>query len=147
MGCGINMENRMKRKLYQHIASRLQAMENCDKSGNAEWLDRHERALHVLCRDYLPRGSGFDNGTTLMEGSKPNRLVFITAYHHMNEGGYYDGWTNHTVIITPDLASGFNVRVTGRDRNDIKDYVGDSFHEALSQEIDDADIAEIANAA
>jgi hypothetical protein len=45
----------------------------------------------------------------------------------MNEGGYYDGWTEHQVIITPSLQHGFDVRVTGQDRNEIKDYLAELF--------------------
>lgn len=127
----------MKRKLYQHIASKLQAVENCIKLGNHDWRDVHADAIDDLVMRYLPRGSGFDNGTTLGGDSQPNKLVFDTAYHHMNDNGYYDGWTEHAVIVTPDLASGINIRVTGRNRNDIKDYIADTFLHALTQEVDD----------
>lgn len=130
----------MKRPLYRHIASRLQAMENCQQANNLEWLGRHGDVLEKLCRDYLPRGSGIDAGTTLDNISHAGRLVFNTSYHHMNEHGYYDGWTEHTVIVTPSLLNEFDLRITGRDRNDIKDYLYDVFAEVLMQEIDDAGI-------
>ena len=124
-------------KTYQVIAQTLQAIENCRQSGNQEWLDRHEERLHDILEDF-PSGSGFDNGTKLDEDrSTPNRLIFTTAFHHMNEGGMYDGWTDHEVIVTPDLAFGFVLRITGRDRNQIKDYIGEMFHYCLS-----ADVAE-----
>ncbi len=124
------------RKLYQQIASTLQAIENCRKSGNAEWEVKHESTIDSLVADYMPSGSGIDNGTTLDNDSTPNKLIFTTAFHHMNDGGMYDGWTEHRVIITPDLASGFDIKVTGRDRNDIKDYLAETFHQALDAEIE-----------
>lgn len=46
----------------------------------------------------LPSGSGFDAGTRI-EKSSDFSVVFFTEYHHMNEMGYYDGWTKHTVKI------------------------------------------------
>ena len=123
----------MSEKLYQTIAQLVQARENCKKSNNREWLDKHESRITDLVKSFLPSGSGFDNGTQIdLDESTPNRLVFHTAYHHMNDGGYYDGWTEHSVIVTPDLASGFDLRITGRDRREIKDYIGEVFHHALS---------------
>lgn len=132
----------MKRKLYQHFASRLQAMQNCAKDRNVEWYDKHETVIERLCKNHMPSGSGFDNGTTLDPvASIPDRLVFSTAYHHMNEAGYYDGWSDHRVVVRPSLAHGFTLHITGRDRNDIKDYIADVFNTALAEEIDDTEIA------
>ena len=86
--------------------------------------------------DDLPSGSGWDCGTKLdYEKSNPDKLVFYGSYHHMNENGMYDGWTEHTIIVTPSLAFGFDVKITGRDRNDIKDYLGEMFQHALSEPV------------
>jgi hypothetical protein len=123
--------------LYQILANSLQAMRNCQETNNIEWRDRHEDTIIKLVERYLPSGSGFDNGTKFdFDRSNPNRLVFTTSFHHMNENGYYDGWTEHTVIITPSLVSGFESRITGRDRNEIKDYIGETFHHALGQDVE-----------
>ncbi len=128
----------MKGPLYKHIASALIAIENCRKDGNNEWFARHNSRLDHIERNYLPSGSGVDSGTKIdREKSRENRIVLTTAVHHMNEHGSYNGWTDHEVIITPDLFFDFNVRITGRDRNDIKDYLGGVFSSALSEEIDD----------
>lgn len=117
-------------KFYSRIANKLVAYDNCVKSGNNEWLVKHERELNELVENYLPIGSGFDNGTKFNWGeSNRNKLVFDTAFHHMNEGGYYDGWTEHKVIITPDLLFGFNIKITGRNRNDIKEYITQMFND------------------
>lgn len=128
--------------LYKRLASALQAIENCAKSGNAEWQARHDDTIKNLCRDYLPCGGGFDSGTTFnFDDSKPQRLVLQTSFHHMNEHGYYDGWTEHAVIITPCLFSEFNVDVRGRDRSGIKDHIAETFAQALRQEIPDSALA------
>jgi hypothetical protein len=125
----------MKTPLYQQIASLLQAIKNCQETDNKEWQEKHVVALDQLIKLYLPSGSGFDLGTTInLEKSTPDKLVFETAFHHMNEDGYYDGWTNHTVIITPSLSVAFYTLVTGKNKNDIKDYVADCFCCALTTE-------------
>lgn len=133
----------MKRKLYQHIAARVAAMENCRATKNGEWLSRHRSAIEWLAKNHLPSGSGINSGTQVdTTASKPDRLVLQTSFHHMNEGGYYDGWTDHTVIVTPSLVSGTNLRITGRDRNDIKEYLAQVFDAALDQEVDDVALQE-----
>lgn len=53
----------------------------------------------------------------------------------MDENGFYDGWTEHQVIITPDLQFGFNLRITGLNQNDIKDHLYELFDDALRQDI------------
>ncbi len=128
----------MKRRVYQRIASALQAMQNCKVSGNSEWLERHRETVLYLVTNYMPSGSGVDNGVHFdFTMSHPNRLAFDTSYHHMDESGGYDGWTEHSVIVTPDLADGFDLRITGRDRREIKDYLADIFRYALDAEIED----------
>lgn len=121
------------RKVYQAIAESLLAARNCEKAGDrSEWILRHIDRIKTLCAAVLPSGSGFDNGSRIdLERSKPERLVFETSFHHMDPNGYYDGWTEHTVIVTPSLVFGFELRVTGRNRDEIKDHIHECFHYAL----------------
>lgn len=124
----------MKAKLYQHLARKLAAIANCKAHGNREWCERHQDAI-VKLSDFLPHGSGFDRGTKLLQPeSNPEKLVFSADFHHMDDGGFYCGWTEHTVIVTPSLVFGFTLKVTGRDKRDIKDYIASTFHELLSRE-------------
>lgn len=133
----------MMNPLYKHIAGALIAIENCQKDGNNEWLIKHNLRLDHIEQNHLPSGSGIDCGTKIdRTKSRENRIVLTTSFHHMNEGGVYDGWTEHDVIITPDLFFNFDVRVTGRDRNDIKDYLGAVYSTALCEEIDDLTLYE-----
>jgi len=52
----------MNTKRYQEIASRLQAIENCQKASNSVWEIEHEKAI-VDIMDLAPSGSGIDSGT------------------------------------------------------------------------------------
>lgn len=120
-------------KVYQRIASTLAAIENCKRNNNSEWLEKHESTLAALLRA-MPSGSGFDNGTKLDDSSSPEKFVFNTAFHHMNSDGYYCGWSHHTVTVTGSMLYGFTVKVSGRDVRGIKEYIGECFESALSQE-------------
>ena len=119
--------------LYRAIASGLEAMQNCVKHGNKEWHTKHGEMLFSM-NDVLPSGNGFDCGSEIeIADSKPDMLIIHTSFHHMDEYGGYDGWTDHTVIITPSLTCNFNLRVTGKDRNDIKEYIAEVFDIALQE--------------
>jgi hypothetical protein len=39
--------------------------------------------------------------------------------------------------VRPSLEYGIDIRITGRDRNDIKDYLGEVFELWLNEEIDE----------
>jgi hypothetical protein len=121
--------------LYQRLATLLQAVANCKQSKNLECQERHGERAIALVREYMPSGSGFDGGTELSERSTPNKLVFHTSFHHMDENGSYDGWTDHRVIVRPSLAFSIELTVTGPDRNDIKSLIHDSFDLALRNSI------------
>lgn len=124
-------------KLYKVLAGLIEARANCERSGNIEWHVRHHERLHSLVRHLMPRGSGFDNGTKLdIDRSTAERLVFTASFHHMNGDGYYDGWTDHEIIVTPSLHHGIKLRITGRDRDGFKDFVHEVFHTTLATEID-----------
>ena len=126
----------MERKLYQHLASLMQSIRNCEKSGNDEWRLRHTHAALALVDEHMPSGSGLDGDTGChldLAGtldSKSERLIFFASFHHMNETGYYDGWTEHVVIVKPSF-DGIDIRITGPNRNDIKEYLHDLFMQAL----------------
>ncbi len=124
----------MKTPLYRRIASRIDARIRSMQNGNKDWHAKHTDALRAM-EKRLPSGSGIDAGTTIdLDESRGEKIVLRTSFHHMNEDGGYDGWTEHTVTITPSLVSGIEIKISGRDRNDIKDYLGDVFHEALNAE-------------
>ena len=128
-------------KLYQKLAQTFQAWLNCHDSGNNDWLARHEETIEELVKEHMPSGSGFDSGTRFVFiSSQPEKLVFSSAYHHMNENGYYDGWSEFDIIVTPSLTSGFDVRLRSkgpfpRKYADTKDYILETFQEILDKEL------------
>jgi len=125
-----------KSPLYKRLSSTLVALRNCERSGNTEWIEKHRERIKQMM-GHAPSGSGFDNGTTLdMDKSGGSKLVFNTAYHHMNEHGYYNGWTDHTVTVTPSF-DGFDLKISGRNRNDIKEMMHDTFEIFLDTETDE----------
>lgn len=127
------------RKLYQVIANKVAAWHNCQNSDylNQEWQDRHEDDVEQLVKDHMPSGSGFDAGTTIdWDRSTGEKLVFHTSFHHMDDNGSYDGWTEHDVVVKPSLIHEFIIDVKGRNRNDIKEFIAESFDYSLSKEIE-----------
>lgn len=147
----------MARYLYSELSSLIDARKRCAETmerlnPNAvtatvpmheneyhqkrAWFDRHTDTIERLCKDFMPSGSGFDSGTTLdLDASHADKFVFTTSYHHMTEGSY-DGWTEHTVTVTPSLQHRFNLRVSGRNRGDIKEYIVDAFNNALESDVE-----------
>lgn len=121
-------------KCYQALAQLLGARERCRVDGNKQkWFESHTAAILKIVNERFPSGSGFDNGTKIdLDASSEEKIVFTTAYHHMDDNGMYDGWTDHVVTVRPSLAFGFRLTIRGRDRNQIKEYIHEAFHEALS---------------
>ena len=112
-------------KLYQAIAQ------------NARIPNEHLRDAFAIradrIREKLPHGSGFDNGCVI-ESDTESKIVISTAFHHMDDNGFYCGWTDHKVIITQTLLYDTpSIRVTGRNFRGIKDYIADVFHSVLSE--------------
>jgi trehalose utilization protein len=123
-----------KAPVYKHLASSIAARLHCIAHPEQfmQWIDRHERQALFIVNNCLPHGSGIDSGIQLdFEQSTGEKLIFTTEFHHMNDVGYYDGWTSHQVIVTPSLQFGLNLHITGRNRNDIKDYLHECIDSAL----------------
>ena len=115
------------RPLYQKIAVLLDAVSTCRKRGNLAWLTVHSEELSRLIEEKMPQASGFDTGLSVRANS--NRIEFIVSFRHV------DGWTEHFVIVTPSLADGFNLRVTGHDRDNIKAHIHECFDACLRADI------------
>lgn len=132
------------KKLYAELFSLCAAIRNCQQSGNAEWDNKHRNSIDRLSENYLPSGSGFDTGTTVNIDDTIKRmnnrrltecLILETSYHHMNDGGYYTHWSEHTVKVFPSLQFGFDLKVSGQNKNDIVDYIADEFSVMLDAEV------------
>ena len=124
------------RKLYQEIASTVDARLTCIARNNTEWIDNHTDRINDLIT-LLPHGSGIDGETTInMEASTGEKLLINFSFHHMDEMGGYDGWTDHTLIVTPSLQHDITLRITGTNRNNIKEYLYEIFYQALIEVVE-----------
>lgn len=106
-------------KLYQKIA-RVASQKNTPKKG---------KELNVL-QTLLPIGNGIERGCVILLKSTEKRIVIDTAYWHPETSR----WTEHQVVITPSFEGEINIRITGKNENNVKDYLYDIFHEALMKE-------------
>ena len=120
--------------LIQQISLALNARNTCKAhGGNGEWQSRWEERLESIAKNELPSGSGFDSGTKLdFDASTDDCIVFTTAFHHMNDNGYYCGWTEHTVKVRPSFIHGFTLTVSGRNYRDIKGNIKDTITDMFS---------------
>jgi hypothetical protein len=128
----------MKRKLYVELASRVDARKRCAETGNTLWYEKHEEKIAELI-DTLPHGSGIDGKTELdFDASRADKLVITGEYHAMNEVGYYDGWYDFKLTVTPSLVHGFTMSISGRfgKYQDVKEYLYEVFRDGLLQEVD-----------
>ena len=112
-----------------------QALAQATSGGfNEEWAAVMEEKIDIIMQG-APSGSGIDSGTRIIaEKCSREKLVFSADYHHMNEVGFYDGWTEHLIIVTHDLIN-LNIRVTGKNRNNIKEYLAEVYHYWLTKEV------------
>ena len=109
------------------LAGTLQAYHNCIASGKEDWEIKHKERIEAMF-EALPHGSGIDSGVKFdWARSNGNKLVFSFGFHHMDDQGYYDGWTNHVLTVTPEFQSGYKMRISGPNRRQIKDYLFNLF--------------------
>lgn len=126
-------------KLYQVFSTHRIAFLNCLTKKNAqsqEWADQHKELILQLVKEKMPSGSGIDTGTTWVEDFSPDeKLQFSCDYHHMNQHGFYDGWTHHIITVTPSFRD-FNLDIQGEDRNDVHEYLAEVYRDALLQDFE-----------
>ena len=117
-----------EKPIFQVLAERMGAYRRCvanpEKYG--EWESKNVDQIEAIVKQYFPSGSTID-----FDASTDEKLVFHTSYHHMNDGEFYDGWTEHRVIVRPSLSVGFLLTIGGPNHNQIKDLIADNFDTAL----------------
>lgn len=115
-------------KVYTKLAHAIRGCDTPDKDIARSSLDE----VADIVKRCLPHGSGFDCGCSVpIERKWKNRIIINTDYHYMNDDGYYDGWYRFRIVVTPGF-SGIDVKVHGRDRDGLKEYVGDTIYDALT---------------
>ena len=133
----------MKTTVVRQLAASRDAWNNCRLSDVPSiWEERHKGHIAWLCKNKLPSGSGFDAGTRAHDIHKWNRqrMIFTTSFHHMDEVGGYDGWTEHEVWVYASLLFDFVLRITGPNHYDIKDYIHDIFYTSLIHEFEQGEM-------
>lgn len=124
-----------QKSVIQCLASHIVARLNSIKSNNADWIEIHSDRIEQIVKEFLPSGSGFDDGCKIdLAVSDADKIVIQTAFHHMKDG-FYDGWTHHNVTIRPGFEA-VKMSISGQDRNQIKDYIYQSFGFALDEMIE-----------
>lgn len=118
-------------KLIEAIAQALASRNNCLESGNTQTEAVWTEVLRRLERA-LPSGSGINAGTMIERASLPDCVILHTSFHHMNQHGVYDGWTTHRITVKPSFVYGLDLRISGGNRNEIKDYLHQVYEQALS---------------
>lgn len=117
----------MQRINLSRLANTLQAWKSCVASDKKVMAMSHDTAIDLML-EALPHGSGIDNGVKLdREASSNNLLVFHLSFHHMDEQGGYDGWTEHRLSVRPSFIHGYEMYISGKDRNYTKEYLQQVF--------------------
>lgn len=124
-------------KVYQELASRISAYQNCITYNNTIWEEKHKEVIDEII-DSLPHGSGIDGKTECdITNSTDQKIIIESCYHCMNDNGYYDGWVDFKIIISASLSLGFNIKITGKFgkyRSIVLDYLEETFAYALNKE-------------
>ena len=111
-----------------------------------EAYNTHYKTLQDIHKDYLPSGSGFDGQITI-EDANDKKLTIKFDWHLMTDDGYYDGWLDLLLIVTPNLANDFDMKIkwytngnekrkVGRYKPVIEEFLYDEWYYILTQEID-----------
>jgi hypothetical protein len=125
----------MPKKIYSRLAGLADAIRSCIVAENWQWVGRHRAVVNEIMEYTFPHGSGFDGITSFdTDASSAKKLVFATEFHHMDANGYYAGWTRHKVIVTPTFVFDIDIRVTGENRNNIREHIAETFATWLRSE-------------
>ena len=114
----------LKKSLAAHIYSLL--------------VSNHDMAPTILRHvidNYLPHGSGFDADLKVELVPAVRAFTISFDYHHMDDMGGYSHWSEGVITVTPDFVGVELDLVTTEDDEPFKDYVLDTFHQALAEEV------------
>lgn len=131
-------------KIYEKITLTSGARKNCALMNNLDWLEKHEQTLQDIEDNCLPSGSGFDAGTKIIESTE-NKLVLQSAYHLIDDAGYYRQWVDFKIVVTPCLFGGIIVKAIGKFSalekplygSGTRDYIEETFYNLLMLDYED----------
>ena len=112
---------------YRMLSKLVQARKNTIDNQNSHWQEKHENTIAKIMAT-APIGSGINSGTFFdVDKSTKDKLIFWVCFEHMNERGFYTEKTAHKIIVTPSLANKYEVKITGKNKNNIKSYLIDLY--------------------
>jgi hypothetical protein len=121
-------------RVFRVLSSCIDAYHRCVETKNTEWAEKHIERISAIMDATAPSGSGIDSGTEIqVETSTGEKLVFTLGFHHMDENGSYDGWTNHTIFVRPSFIHTLDLKISGPNRGDIKEYLHEVFYSWLTE--------------
>lgn len=112
---------------------------NCDwhKTVNDDFKEVCEDRIYEL-EQKLPHGAGLNSGCKIdVQNSSSDKVIIHFKYHHMNENGFYCGWTQHSMVVKPKLWNDFDLKISGKNKNLIKEYLYDLFNDTLKEMYDE----------
>ena len=127
----------METTVISRLAGLIYAWKSSVAENKMEWAENHKKAIIELVDNDLPFGSGIDNGTRIdLSRSTANKIYLSCDFHRMDENGFYDGWIEFSLVITPDFISGLSIRITGGTESE-KDDLHGRFYWALKATSED----------
>lgn len=114
--------------------AQIYALNMAERNGMGE--TRFLKNIDALNKEFLPSGPEFRFCRLDTARSTPDSLVFHVWCNHnvlaAEEVGTNIGWTGHRVIVTPSLAYGVNVDVTGRNIDCINSVLLEIFYDTMT---------------
>lgn len=130
-------------KVYQKLSAYIRAYKTNQETNNEKWMNYFEEKIKEIAEKYLPNGSGIDNGNYInIEESDENKIVIESSYHKMTNG-FYDGWIEYSVVVTPDLLNEIVFEFIEHNGNELekdyglKDYLYIAYYSALMDEYEE----------
>ena len=111
---------------------------------NPSYYDSVVKNVEGLISKHFPHGSGFDSKPEFsFDLSAYNKWIIFQSYHHMNDNGYYCGWSHFKIIVTPCFVGGFEIKIIAKHssrecskRFNNDDYFYEVYYECLNKFID-----------
>ena len=134
-------------KVYKQLIRTMNSRQSCidnyaifkkvnpeNIAGWKTWVNTYDDEIEDIEKNYLPHGSGIDNGCHVnLDKSNENKIIIDSGYHCMDENGYYDGWIDFSVTVTPCLEMDISINIIGNfgKYHYTKEYLYDVFYYAL----------------
>lgn len=85
------------------IAYIAEALDIAERNRNHPWIEKWEAELEQL-ENMLPHGSGLDGVVEIdRSATSSDKITIVFDYHHMDEFGGYQGWSEWRLVVSADL--------------------------------------------